>query len=311
MSLGFEIFLKVLFYSVIIITVKEVVYKIQKPTEEFKTTELGERFIDWKIYSIIYMIGAIVFTIILVGVSSMPSNLGKTEDYIFNGIFISLILFLVVLSIFYGGTYVKIGKEKIYWRKMFGKEREIEYSEISLFKTDGMGNIKIYKEDKCVLHFAMGVNKVFVTEVLKNHKVPTYDFKIQDSIIMKQGTGYVTFDAFCILVFIVFFLATAYYRMFFGMFLSFFFIIASIFSFFARTKREITVKNRKITEKRFLRRTKEICFKEVEYLSLRPINNSEEICIHSKNGKVIRVPRYYRNVEMLDNVIEKQHWRWK
>ena len=38
-----------------------------------------------------------------------------------------------------------------------------------------VGNVKLYQNNKCILAFATGTHKVFVTEVLKNHKVPMKD----------------------------------------------------------------------------------------------------------------------------------------
>ena len=53
MSFVLKIFLKVLLYSIIVIVVKSTIGKIQEPSAGIKQTELGERFIDWKIFSYI------------------------------------------------------------------------------------------------------------------------------------------------------------------------------------------------------------------------------------------------------------------
>ena len=88
MSLGLQIFLKVLLYSVIIMVVRGVISKIQKPAKELTSTELGERFIDRKIFSIIYLVVAIGFTIILVFAASLPSNLeGRTKGIVIGCLF--------------------------------------------------------------------------------------------------------------------------------------------------------------------------------------------------------------------------------
>lgn len=50
MSFILKIFLKVLLYSIIVIFVKSTIGKIQEPSAGIKQTELGERFIDWKIF---------------------------------------------------------------------------------------------------------------------------------------------------------------------------------------------------------------------------------------------------------------------
>ena len=68
MSFVLKIFLKVLLCSIIVIVVKSIIGKIQEPSAGIKQTELGERFIDWKIFSNIYMIVGIGFTCILISI---------------------------------------------------------------------------------------------------------------------------------------------------------------------------------------------------------------------------------------------------
>ncbi len=90
-------------------------------------------------------------------------------------LFILLIVLFFLMSFLYGRVYVKVGKDRIYWRKMNGKEYNIRYEDITSHVVDESGNVKLYQNNKCILAFATGTHKVFVTEVLKNHKVPMKD----------------------------------------------------------------------------------------------------------------------------------------
>ena len=232
MSLGLQVFLKVLLYSVIIIVVRGVINKIQKPAKELTSTERGERFIDRKIFSIIYMVVAIGFAIILILAVSLPSNLDGIEKGIAIGGFIILILFFFLISFLYGRVYIKVGKDKIYWRKMCGKEDEVKYEDITAFTMDGSGNLKLYQDDKCILSFATAEHKVFTMEVLKKHKVCMKMSTNSAIITMKMGKGYVIFDAICIAIFVIFFLMSAYYSVTSGILFFFVCIIAAVFNFF-------------------------------------------------------------------------------
>lgn len=49
----------------------------------------------------------------------------------------------------------------------------------------------------------------------------------------------------------------------------------------------------------------------MEYLSLKKDNEAEIICIHSNAGGMIKIPKSYKNVEMFEVLIAKQHWKWK
>lgn len=291
--------------------VRGVISKIQKPEKNLTSTELGERFIDRKIFSIIYLVVAMGFTIILVFAMSLPSNLEGIAKIVVIGSFVVLILFFFLLSFLYGRVYIKVGKEKIHWRKMCGKEEDIRYEDITAFTMDGSGNLKLFKGDECILNFATAEHRVFIMEVLKNHKVGVKMSTNNAKIIMKMGKGYVIFDAVCIVAFIIFFLMSAYYGMISGILLFFVCIIGAIFNFFSRKARKVIVDDDSIIEKRLLKKQKVIEFSEVEYITLKKGNNTEIINVTSNRGVSIKIPKYYQNVEMFEAVIAKQHWKWK
>lgn len=311
MSLGLQIFLKVLLYSVIIMVVRGVISRIQKPAKELTSTELGERFIDRKVFSIIYLVVAIGFTIILVFAVSLPSNLEGTAKRMVMGCFVLLILFFLLISFLYGRVYIKVGKDEIYWRNMWGKEEKVRYEDITSFTMDGSGNLKLYQGDKCILNFATAEHRVFILEVLKNHKVGIKVSTNSSVVTMKMGKGYVIFDAICVIIFIVFFGGSAYYGIVSGVLLFSICIIGAVFNFFNRKTRKIIVENNTIIEKKILKRQKEIKFAEVTYLNLARDKNTDVICVHSKTGISIKIPKYYQNVEMFEAIITKQHWPWK
>ena len=311
MSLGMSIFLKVLLYSIIITVVRGVIGKIQRPADKIISTEWGERFIDRKIYSIIYLIVAIGFSIILIFAVSLPSNLEGSKKGIVVGCFCLLILFFFLISFGYSRVYIKIGKDEIYWRKMYGKEEHIRYEDITSFTMDSSGDLKLYQNDKCILNFATAEHKVFIREVLKNHKVDIKTNTTSSDIIIKMGKGYVILDGASIVVFVIFFLMSAYYGVTSGVIFFFVCAIGSVFYFFSRKRRRIIVEDNTIIEKRMLKRVRKIKFREVKYLSLVKINNTEEIVIHSSTGVVIKVPKHYQNVELFETIIDKQQWKWQ
>lgn len=291
--------------------VRGVISKIQKPAKELTNTELGERFIDRKIFSIIYMVVAIGFAIILVFAASLPSNFEGTTKGIVIGCFVLLILFFLSISFLYGRVYIKIGKDEIYWRKMCGKEEKMRYEDITSFTMDGSGNLKLYQDNKCILNFATAEHRVFIMEVLKRHKVGVKMNADIATITMKMGKGYVIFDAVCVVLFVIFFLMSAYYGVTSGILLFFVCIIGAVFNYFNRKTKRIIVENNTIIEKRMLKKQKKIEFGEVAYLSLARKNNTEVIGVHSNKGITIKIPKYYQNVEMFESIISKQHWRWR
>lgn len=305
MSFILKIFLKVLLYSIIVIFVKSTIGKIQEPSAGIKQTELGERFIDWKIFSNIYMIVGIGFTCILIFALNMTSN----YNVLVIALFILLIVLFFLMGFLYGRVYVKVGKDRIYWRKMNGKEYNIRYEDITSHVVDESGNVKLYQNNKCILAFATGTHKVFVTEVLKNHKVPMKD-NGNTPLILEPKKGYIILYGVGFLCSAILWLLCTGYGVFAGFLI---FLINSVILFIlfiTSTRHKIVVEKNKIIEKKLLR-NKSIEFVQVEYLSLKKDNEAEIICIHSNAGGMIKIPKSYKNVEMFEVLIAKQHWKWK
>lgn len=147
--------------------------------------------------------------------------------------------------------------------------------------------------------------------MLSNHKLENYEVPYYSMIIMKLGTVYVIFDAVCILVFVIFFLLSLCYDVTSGVIFFFISIIGSIVSFFERRARKIIVENNTIIENKMWRKRKEIKFAEVDYLTLTSGNNTEIICVYSKTGVTIKVPKYFQNVDMFETVILNHRWKYK
>ncbi len=166
-----KVFLQVLSYSLVITAVRWVVNRVKRPTEGLANTELEEKIIDWKNISALYCMVAIGFTVILIFALSMPSNLDGTPKIIVISVFVLIILFCFLLSFLYAQVYIKFGTDKIYWKKMSGKKMDIRYEDITSFKIDGSGNLKLYQGKKCILNFATADYKTFIIETLKKHKV--------------------------------------------------------------------------------------------------------------------------------------------
>ena len=135
---------------------------------------------------------------------------------------------------------------------------------------------------------------------------------IDDStIIMKMGKGYVIFDAVCIAVFVLFFILSLYFDVTSGVIFFFICIISSVISFFDRKARRIIVENKTLVEKKWLRKQKEIKFSEVDYLTLENGNNTDIICVHSKTGVTINIPKCFQNVDLFETVTSNYHWIFK
>lgn len=311
MSLALRVLLRFLITGVIIGTVRWVTSIIQKPAKEVSNVELGERFISSKGVSKNYFIMTICFSLVLAFATSMPLDIKGVGKAIVIGVLILIILFFLLMSFLYGQVYVRIGNDDIRWRKMNGKEQTIKYNEVTLFSVDEDGIAKIFKEDKCILTFPTYEHKSYIIGLFRNRKVSIKDALADDRIIMKMGKGYVIFDFVCIVGFVIFFLLCLFCLMPTGMLFFFVFIVLSIINYSDRKQKRIIVEDNTIIEKIPRKKEKRIKFGQVDYLTKEKGNNTYIICVHSKKGEIIQIPKYYQNFELFDLLASSKKWKWK
>ncbi|MGN0027459.1 MAG: hypothetical protein ACI33I_10735, partial [Clostridium sp.] len=81
-----EIFIKVLTYSIVITVVKLSTDKLFAAEKEYKLDKKGNNYIDADIFWKIYFTVAIVFTILIIIVGSVPSNVQGIDKFIMSAI---------------------------------------------------------------------------------------------------------------------------------------------------------------------------------------------------------------------------------
>lgn len=147
--------------------------------------------------------------------------------------------------------------------------------------------------------------------MLGKHKSKNNDGTNDSIIVLKMGNGYVIFDVACIAVFVILFILSLCTDVTSGIIFFFICTIGSIINFFNRKNRQNIVENNTIIEKKWLRKQKEIEFKEVVYLTLKVGNNTNIICVHSKTGVIVKIPQYFQNVDLFETVISNNKWKYK
>lgn len=306
------VIVKGLSFVIILCVIKLMADKIQGSKDII--TEPREIFIDRKNFSKVYFVLAIAFTIIFTIALSLPSDLDKSTDQMVTGISIGVVLFFMIMSILCNRSYLKIGVDDLTWQKMIGGKGTIKYKDITSYDMKMNGDLKLYQGKRCVLRFSTYIDRTLVLQRLKNAGISSQISlkNLRDSSFsMKMGKGYVIFDGMCIFLFVLFFMGSTYYRMFLGMIFSFGMVIVSILSFLIRKSRTITIENKTIIAIQLFRKQQKIPYGKVDHLSIESGNNTHIIVVHSKDGTRIKIPTYFENTELFEDVISKQHWKYK
>lgn len=306
------VIVKVLSFVIILCVIKFMADKIQCSKDNI--TEPGEILIDRKNFSKVYFVLAIAFTIIFTIALSLPNDLDKSTYQMVTGISIGVVLFFMIMSILCNRSYLKIGVDGLTWQKMIGGKGTIKYKDITSYDMKMNGDLKLYQGKRCILRFSTYIDRTLVLQRLKNAGISSQISlkNLRDSSFsMKMGKGYVIFDGMCIFIFVLFFMGSTYYRMFLGMIFSFGMGIVSILSFLIRKSRTIMIENKTIIATQLLKKQQKIPYGKVEHLSIESGNNTHIIVVHSKDGTRIKIPTYFENTELFEDVISKQHWKYK
>lgn len=309
MAEGIKFISRIITYCIIIMVVQKVINRDKSTNKEMTINELGGIKVDKGFLAKVYLLLAIAFAIIFAFVLSFPWESSELTKQICTLIFIIIVMLNFIMSVICSQIYLKLEEDKIYWRKLF-KENSIKYEEIDYFSLNAMGNLKIYKNDKCVLKYELGDDRFLILGILKSHQVKSKAIlKCNDVIIMKMKKPYVIFDGFCVGVFVIFLIGTSYYRMFFGMIFSFFMIIVSIFNFFIRKSKRIIVEKNTITQEQLFKKQKCIKFGNISHIAYEKENNLDIIVVHSKNDIFIKIPLYFENVEIFEEIASQHKWK--
>ena len=167
----------------------------------------------------------------------------------------------------------------------------------------------MYQEDTCVLNFPMGENNVFITEVLKNHKVPQKEF-LDGKLVLKEGKFSVIFATVFCSCSLLMLILNLFYGSFVGIFIFFVCFIIFFRAFVETITNKIIIEEETILEKNLFH-TYKMDFADVKYLSLKKEKDMEKIFIYSNQGMVIKVPKKYQNIELFERFVKKQHWKYK
>lgn len=301
-----EFMIKLLTYGLITTIVGFVVSKTQDETKKFKFTKDEELYYDQKFLSKIYFVCSIIFTIMFIFISSLPSNLEGTNEIVANVIFIVFILILYLISYKYYVRFLKIGTDRIIYRKGLSKTKTLMYSDITVAKEDSFGNIMLYRNNKRVLKIP---KELYAGYLLEKNKVPFEQVPVEqvnrESFTMKVTNFYKGIKiANCIVFLSVLILSICVLSGIGIIFCGIMLIICFVDCLNDYKKKFIVSKDEIVAISLFQK--KNVKISDIVRVEKRNINNADVLYIYSNKGLETKISMLYSNSHLLEEIFKNK-----
>lgn len=300
-----NIFLNLLSYSVVTGSVFFVLTFLQNRVERIYTGTQGEHIIKITGYAVAFRIVAVVIFVFFLGLSRIEMD-GQGTLFLF-GLIVSTIFFL--LSIMHSIWNITVTDDSIIYCNFFGRKKVMNYSDISKTFLDEYGRLVIYIEDKKVFTLNEKLDHRYIIKKLKEHGFPTKAQYTTSSFSIELSKFDKKLDILVSIMGIGLFLLCLIVGHLVGTFLCGILAFVSIYCIPAHRGYKIVIQKSNIFVKRFLRKTKEYTFKDVDYITTTNTNNLKHIHIHMKDRFTIKYSVRHKNAKIFDKIISQQKWQ--
>ena len=306
-----EVFIKVLTYSIIITLVKLATDKLFKSEKEYKLDKKGNNYIDAGVIWKIYFTMAIVLSIFIIIVGSFPSNVQGKTKLIISAIAIGFNIIFYIVAIMYRLYYIKFGENDITYRNMLGKIRKYNYSDIEYGELSYNRILTLYSNNNKILKFSVAEMRMLILEDLWEKGIKIKKQSVGKSFVIEETRFYKGLSIFFATVMIIF----AFFSIYLGsIFASFVFIIASVLTVFdllKRFKKRIVVSEKSVVVIEFLKKEKEVQLSKIKYMERKMKDGAEITYIYSNDGLEFKYSSIHKNAAAFEDIIDKYRWKEK
>ena len=292
-----NLFMKLLCYGVIMTLVK---FLVSKTNPNTKKDISGDFVWDYKLFSSIFLICSIGLSVIFIIAFSFPSNIeGNTKTVVI--IFIILFnLIFYFFSYFCYVMYIRITDNKIVYNLGFGT-KELRYSEITKTIKNSSGDVLLYKNNKKIL--TIPKDFTYALPMLQCNEKDENNYK--DEFTMQVSKFYKGLKIISCILFIIFFILSAYSSVSYGVIFFGVFIIVSSIDCIKSFKLKIYVSKREISKVSLFRK-KNILISNITRVEIKKNNDVDWLYIYSKNGLEMKIDTLYTNSYLLEETLKSK-----
>ena len=306
-----EVFIKVLTYSIIITLVKLATDKLFKSEKEYKLDKKGNNYIDAGVIWKIYFTMAIVLSIFIIIVGSFPSNVQGKTKFIISAIAIGFNIIFYIVAIMYRLYYIKFGENDITYRNMLGKIRKYNYSDIEYGELSYNRILTLYSNNNKILKFSVAEMRMLILEDLWEKGIKIKKQSVGKSFVIEETRFYKGLSIFLLiaaagLTFLCVYAKNIFGYLFFGMLL-----IITTFDLLKRFKKRIVVSEKSVVVIEFLKKEKEVQLSKIKHIERKMKDGAEITYIYSNDGLEFKYSSIHKNAAAFEDIIDKYRWKEK
>ena len=305
-----EIFIKILIYSIIITVVKLATDKLFAAEKEYKVDKKGNNYIDTGVIWKIYFTMAIVFTILIIIVGSVPSNVQGIDKFVMSAIAIGLNIMIYIIAIMYRLYYIKFGENNITYRNMLGKIRKYNYSDIEYGELSYSRILTLYSNNKQILKFSVAEMRILILVTLGEKGVKIKKESVGESFVIEETKLYKGISWSGVIIFWGGTFLGIYLKHIFVTLVCLVFALLAVFDLFNKLKK-IIVSDKSILVVDLLKGKREVPFSKIKYIERKMKDDSEFIYFYSDKGLEFKYRSVNKNAAAFEDIIDKYRWKEK
>lgn len=304
MKLILSILSKLIIYFVMFAVVRYVVQKASKEDSVCQNNICIRKSADVKIYWGAAAILMVIFSV----VSSFPTETEKRAMYIFNFVMLSMIVLCITVGAMYKRWNIKVEENKIVYRNIWGKVREIDLDIITTYKLGEHGELLFLKNEDTIFKIdSLQNRRELILLLQRKHIFEKKEKKIKNFTIQARTLDRVV----CIFVFVAFIFETilclaTHHKIgiiFFSV-LGFVSLVVCIQTFVEK----IVFQEECIYQYSFMQRKKIFLYEDITKVEAKKKGDLEYYYFYSKNKKKLRINMSYTNTHLLEKLVEKRKW---
>lgn len=292
--------------NVIIIIVRYYIgYCFKKKREE------NVFIIDLRIVSIIFMICAVIFMILLGAINAATMNVVEKHPL---GFFLCeeiFVLSLVFLSLFYDRYYWALSLDGIIKQPALGKKIELKYDDIEFYTVDASNQIvlRTYEGEKLVIPVIENGMYVVLRDHLEAYRVHFQNPLNNEKIIFREGKARRIGSIITSSMSWVLLIAGIYYESIFFLGFAVPYFLGTLYEIISRHYNTLTIENKKIICKRFMKKNMEIRLSDIKSYCVKDINNAEMIVLMTEDNRKVKVNMLWEYSYLINTYIERYKWK--
>lgn len=296
-----EIIVKLIIYFVVITLVRLVI-----KNSESVITQKDVVIINEKVTSKILLSTAIVYSILVIAISTLPLNISGKTLYIVAVLVIALNIVLYLLGLHYYFYELELFSEGIYFRSGIIKKYRCSWKQVLSFEVTNNNKIIINCEQK-IVKIELTEESYKVVNWLSEVGIAQNKYIEKDSFAIKATNFYIILSFIFFAIFAGSFIMSIYVSSYFAMIVFVMLTLISIINIVKKIYDRIIINNEDITIQRLFKKNQHLKISDIKKAKRKIVDNAEIIYVYGINDKYLfKYSKINENAFLLDSILSKK-----